>query len=270
MKESPGFDRTKGFALLCFDDIAFNQSFYGYSAFGNENGPELAKYLHLFIHSSLWLHYALLTSPKLGVERRTIYKSDLDDCPIIPWGDLGRDVRKTALGLSQRLLTEDATVFEEIDAFFVELYGLTKRDAEVIRDTLAVAMPFGPVRKAACRRPTPKQQHVFRARVESALTPFFRKLRKECHALPWKGAPDSSPYSVFLLGTTNKPLNFRETMFRDKILPLADQAGTSRIIFEADAGLVIAVLNQWRYWTPSRARLCATEVLRNHMAIFEE
>ena len=165
LKEAPGLDRAKGFALLSFKDVAFNQSFHGFSAHGvpDPDGERLVRYLHLFIHSSLWMHFALLRSPKFGVERRTIYKSDLNDCPMIPWNALSQNQRRTAIALSQRLVKEDATVFDDIDLFFAELYGLTKRNAEVIRDTLAVALPFSETREAACRPPSPEQQSAFRA-----------------------------------------------------------------------------------------------------------
>ena len=270
MKEAPGLDRSKGFALLSFADVAFNESFHGFSAYGLADGEHLVRYLHLFIHSSLWMHFALLRSPKFGVERRKIYKSDLNDCPIIPWNVLKQDQRRTAIDLSHRLVKEDATVFDAIDLFFAELYGLTKRDAEVIRDTLAVAMPFRETREAACRAPTPQQRDVFRARVESALRPFFRKLGHELRAFLWKAAPESSPYSVLLLGTASNPPDFPEAVFRGQILPLANQTGASRVVIEVENGLAVATLNQWRYWTPSRARLCAAEILRNYMAVFEE
>ena len=269
MKEAPGLDRAKGFALLSFEDVAFNESFHGFSASGAADGEHLVRYLHLFIHSSLWMHFALLRSPKFGVERRKIYKSDLDDCPIIPWNALNQDQRRTVTGLSQRLVKEDATVFDDIDLFFAELYGLTKRDAEVIRDTLAVAMPFRETRKAACSAPTPKQRDVFRARVESALRPFVRKLGRDIHGFIWKAAPESAPYSVLLLGTASDPPDFPEADFKEQILPLANQTGASRIVIELDNGLAVGTLDQWRYWTPSRARLCAAEILRKYMAVFE-
>ena len=176
----------------------------------------------------------LVRSPKFGVERRTIYKNDLDDCPIVPWNALNQDQRKTAIGLSERLVKEDATVFDDIDLFFAELYGLTKRDAEVIRDTLAVAMPFSETREAACRAPTPQQRDVFRARVESALRPFVRKLGREVRGFLWKAAPESSPYSVLLLGTASGPPDFPDETFREQILPLANQTGASRIIIDVD------------------------------------
>ena len=66
------------------------------------------------------------------------------------------------------------------------------------------------------------------------------------------------------------PPDFPEEMFHRKVLPLANETGASRVILETDGGLVVATLNQWRYWTPSRARLCAAEILRRHMAVFEE
>lgn len=271
VKESPGSDRARGFALLSFDDVAFNESFHGFSAFGAPDGQLLVRYLHLFIHSSPWMHYALLRSPKFAVERRRIYKSDLDACPIIPWDRLPQEQRRRVAELSSRLVDEgDANVFAEIDAFFAELYGLTKRDAEVIRDTLAVALPYAESRDAACAHPTPEQREVFRARVESALRPFVRKLGREVHAFSWEACPDSSPYSVLLFGTERDPPGFPGELFQKKVLPLANETGASRIILETDGGLVVATLNQWRYWTPSRARLCAAEILRRHMAVFEE
>jgi hypothetical protein len=270
MKESPGSDRTEGLALLSLDDdVVFNESFHGFSAFGLDDGKDIARYLHLFIHSSQWMYYALLRSPKFGVERRKIYKSDLDDCLTIPWKDLDRTQRKAVSELSQRLVNEDSAVFDDIDAFFAALYGLTKRDVEVIRDTLAVAMPFQKARKTACANPTAKQQEVFRARVETGLRPFFRKLGQEVRAEIWKGTSKLSPYSIVLFGTAEAMPTIPVETFEADILPLANQTGASRIIQEIKDGLVVALLNQWRYWTPSRARLCAAEILRNHMAVFE-
>jgi len=272
LKESPGIDRSKGLALLSFKDVAFNESFHGFSAFGAADAQELARYLHLFMHSSLWMHYALLTSPKLGVERRKIYKSDLEHCPIIPWDRLTQNRRTVVVELSQRLVEGDPDVFEDIDAFFAGLYGLNKHDAEVIRDTLAVAMPYDEVRKKACEFPSQKQREVFRARLESGLRPFFRKLRQEVHVSPWprEKANSLAPYSVLLIGTASDPPDFPEDLFEQQVLPLANRTGTSRVIFEADGGLVVGALNQQRYWTPSRARLCAAEILQRHMAVFEE
>ena len=123
--------------------------------------------------------------------------------------------------------------------------------------------------EAACVPPTREQQEVFHARVESALKPFFRKLGQEIHVGAWKDSPKLSPYSVLLVGTAKAAPEFPAEMFDKDILPLANETGASRIIQEVEGGLAVAVLNQWRYWTPSRARLCAAEILQQHMAVFE-
>jgi hypothetical protein len=105
--------------------------------------------------------------------------------------------------------------------------------------------------------------------VESALRPFVRKLGRDVRGFVWEAAPESSPYSVLLLGPASDPPDFPQAVFREQILPLANQTGASRVVIELDSGLAVATLNQWRYWTPSRARLCAAEILRKYMAVFE-
>jgi hypothetical protein len=50
---------------------------------------------------------------------------------------------------------------------------------------------------------------------------------------------------------------------------LADDEGASRLFLELGQGaLRIAIRNQYRYLTPSRARLCALDVLREHGHVF--
>ena len=58
-------------------------------------------------------------------------------------------------------------------------------------------------------------------------------------------------------------------MFRKEVLPLANESGASRVVLELEGGLAVAVLNQRRYWTLSRARLCAAEIINRHMAVFQ-
>lgn len=271
VKVAPGENRESGAALICFEDIAFNESFYGYSANGMQDAPTLARYLHLYFHSSLCRYYVLLTSSEMGVERRKFQKIDLDGCPIIPLAKLTTPQRDTLVKLSVRLEQAQVTptLFDEIDALFAGLYGLTERDVEVIRDTLAVAMPFTKAREAACAPPSPRQQESFCARVASALKPFLRKVGIEIQASISREMPRLSPYPMILLGTARAMPTISPRMFEADILPLANQTGASRIIQEVEGGVVVAILNQWRYWTPSRARLCAAEILRNHMAAFE-
>jgi len=274
VKESPGMRREKGWAFLCFPDVAYDQSFYGYSAGNNREGKLLVRYLHLFVHSIVWLHYALLTSPKLGAERRTIYKSDLDDCPMVPLERLTAVQKRKLQHLSERLTRADTTVFVEIDDFFGDLYGLDELDLEVIRDTLKVCLPYDESRQRACQPPSALELDDFRRRLESLLTPFFKVLGTEPAITPWEPRDDypalDAPFSVLLVGKRGHPLSLPEGLLEDKILPLSNETGATRIILQVEGGLAVGVLNQYRYWTPSRARLLSAEILRQYGGLFEK
>jgi len=270
---SPKSKREDGWALLSLKDVAYNQSFHGYSAARHPDAEQLARYLHLFVHSLVWMHYALLTSPKFGAERREIYKTDLDECPIIPFHSLSTDQRQAVLGLSERLEDEDITVFEEIDDFFGGLFGLDSKDLEVVRDTVEVAMPYIESRDRACNPPSPAERECFLERLESILRPFFKVTGDEpCVAL-WKrdGAflQTLAPFGMFFISKCDTTFASPDSLFRKLLLKLADDTGSTRIIQHVDGGLVVALLNQYRYWTPSRARLLGAELVREHLDVFE-
>lgn len=272
--ESPGLSRESGWALLSFTDLAYNESFYGYSAAGYRNAELLTRYIHLFVHSLIWMHYALMTSPKFGAERRKFYKSVLDECPIIPLDDLSKEQLTIIRSLSGRLEREDITVFSEIDVFFGRLYGLDKLDLEVIRDTLDVCLPYNESRVRACRVPTGAEREAFRRRLEYVLRPFFKVLGKEPQIIVWK--PDDkflqkeSPFNIVLIGERDRAMIKPDVLFRDVILKLADETGTTCIIQQVEGGLLVGLLSQYRYWTPSRARLLGAEIVRQHMSVIED
>ncbi len=274
VKQSPGFYRENCWAFLSFEDIAFSQDFYGYSSADHPDRELLAQYLFLFCHSLIWIHYVLMTAPVFGAERRVIYKTDLDDCPIIPLERLNGEQRHMVTVLSQRLLHSDISVMPEIDAFFGSLYGLDDLDLEVIHDTLDVCLPYGESRVRACEAPTGAEIETFRQRLESVLRPFFKVLDKEPQVIVWK--PDNiflqkeAPFGIVLISERDRTSAEPDALFRDVLLQLADDTGTTRIIQHLEDGLLVGILRQYRYWTPSRARLLGAEIVRQHMGVFEE
>jgi len=274
LRESPGTDRERGWALLSFTDVAFNESFHGYSAFGHPEGELLVRYIHLLVHTLLWMHYALLTSPKFGAERRKLYKSDLDDFPIIPLSDLSSKQKQQLLRLSKRLVHPDQTVFPEIDAFFGNLYGLDQLDLEVVSDTVEVGMPYNESRRRACRPPSDKERHVFLQNLESLLLPFFEVIGKQPEIGLLSSQSDDlhsrAPFCLLIVRTRGSGVPQPGDTLHRHILSLADETGATSIIHEVQGGLGIGILNQYRYWTRSRARLLAAEILRDHTTPFEE
>ena len=268
VKASPPTDRNEGRALLSFDDVAYNESYYGYSAPATPEGELAARYLHLLVHSSLWLYYALLTSGEIGVERPKLQKGDLDRFPIIPIDGLPPETKRLTQKLSAQLLAENTSVFDDIDALFAEIYGLDKRDLEVIADTLEIREPSDELGRRASIPPAESEKRKFKTRLESILSPFFKVTGDEPRVELLKRQP-LAPFGLLLISKLGTRLSDPDALYREALLKLANDTGSTRIIQEVEGGLVVALLNQYRYWTPSRARLLAAELVREHLDVFD-
>jgi len=254
--------------------VAYNESFYGYSANGHSDSKRLCRYLHLFVHSNLLMHYTLMTSAEIGVERPKFQKQDFDDCPIITFERLTDDQRNEVEILSKRLIAEETGVFADIDIFFGKLYGLDDREMQVIRDTLEVRDPNDELGQRGSTPPTTGETEKFRRRLESGLRPFFKVLGKEPEVEFWTPATDGEskeiPFGTFLIYEKGHKLSGQDSVFRSKILPLANETGATRVIEILSGGLLVGILRQYRYWTPSRARLLGAEIVREHLGGFED
>jgi SAM-dependent methyltransferase len=268
VKVSPGGRAETCRAILSLEDVAFDDSFYGYSAATHSESALLARYLQLFAHSKLWIYTALVTSSEYGAERRKLQKNDLDNCPIFPFERLTTTQRHTVARLSGRLTARDLTVFDEIDSFFGNLFGLDSKDIEVVRDTVEVAMPYIESRKRACNPPLPRDREQFRKRLESILHPFFRVTGDEPQ-VEFLKQPPLTPFGLLLITKRGTKISNPDELYREALLKLANDTGSTRIIQEVKGGLVVALLNQYRYWTPSRARLLGAELVREHLDVFD-
>jgi hypothetical protein len=260
-------------AWLATEGVAYSQSFHAASAKGHKDDVDLVRYLQLLIHTEVWIHYALLTSLQLGAERRRILKEDLDGFPIIPWEKLAYEQRTLMRKLSDRLLAGDLSVFAEIDLFFANLYRLKPRDMEVIHDTLSVELPFKSVRAKASAAPSPKQRREFCQRMEGVLRPFFKRLGQTVSVdqPAVRGVTEDCPFSVVRISEEREfALEVQDNIAR-QALELANRTGASMAIIETDTPRTcfVGILNHARYWTASRARLCAVRILREGMGSFE-
>ena len=273
MKQAPGPNRGDAWALLSLNDVAYSRIFHGYSGAGYADGEMLCRYVHLFSHSYLRMYFAFCTKPRFGAERRVLDKADLDDCPIFPFEKLSAEQRRSVAQLSNRLIACDLTVFDEIDNFFGKLFELDGKDMEVVHDTVEVAMPYIESRDRACNLPRPAERELYRKRLESILRPFFKVTGDEVQVELWKPSfaflQTSAPFGLLLISKRGTTLPAPDSLFRELLLKLANDTGSTRIIQQVDGGLVVALLNQYRYWTPSRARLLGAELVREHLNVFE-
>ncbi len=268
---TPGDARSEGRALLCLDDVAYSESYYGYSAKGHPEAKLLAKYVQLWVHCDLLMYFALMTSAEIGMERPKFQKRDFDSFSFVPWDRLSKDDKESVRLLSQRLINEDTGVFPDIDAFFGKLYGLSRLDVEVIADTLEVREPNDELGKRASEMPTAAERKTFFSRVESHLRPLFKVLGKQPDATIWKPSESiEQPFVLFSLTAKGTPLPEPSDLFLRDVLRLANETGATRIIKKVDGGLMIGILRQYRYWTPSRARMLGGEIMRNYMSHFED
>ncbi len=266
---SPGDDRTQGRALLSLTDVAYNESFYGYSAAGHPQGELLARYLHLFMHSNLVLYSALLTSAEIGIERPKFQKQDFDKFIIQPLERLDRADIARIEPLSRRLLRGDATVFAEIDAFFGRSYGLNAQDMQVIADTLEVREPNDELGLRASQPPTKAEINAFCRKVDALLAPFFKRLDLQAETVVWQpGQGTEAPFVFLSLGPKQNGAQPPDRVW-ESVLTLANETGATRVICPTKNGLLIGLLRQYRYWTPSRARMLAAEIIRQHLGVFE-
>jgi hypothetical protein len=270
VRQSPGEDREAGRALLAFERLAYHEVFNGYSAAGHENGEELVRYLHLFVHSDIWQYYLLATSPEFGAERRRARKSDLDKCPFIPFENLRPDQHRKMLSLSEGL-SGGSPQWLAIDAFFAELYGLSDEDLDVVRDTLEVALPYDTARQRACAPPTTNDSKEFRKTLSAVLTPFvaeYGTLTVESVQLAPQQPREGLPFGVLVLSSNGRPdvQAIREGVLA-QVLELADKTGATQVVLQNSPNLVVGIYNQYRYWTPSRATLLAADIVRYHLDV---
>jgi len=118
------------------------------------------------------------------------------------------------------------------------------------------------------------EREAFRRRLDSVLRPFFKVLGKEPQVALWK-ADDSflktdSPFGILVISKKGRAIAKPDALSHELILSLANDTGSSRIIQQVKGGLLVGILSQYRYWTPSRARLLGAELVRQHMRVFED
>jgi hypothetical protein len=209
----------------------------------------------------------------MGAERRTFLKENLENFPFPALDLLTENHRKKALELSWQLETAPDKPWREINDFIFDLYSLDEFDHQVVMDTLEVAPPYKEARQRANSPPSCKERNFFHDGLQRLLAPSFTitdenvsvdeiEVAKQDHALPWY---------FFTISIKNKPSKIVSSGLNELISQVAREAnktGCSRVIVHEEGCLLIGIIGQYRYWTLSRARLCALDILRNHLDVF--
>lgn len=254
----------EGRALYSSKDIAFSESFYGYSTSALPKAELHAKYLLLLFHSRLLLWYALLTSGQFGVERDTLLKLDIDTMPLPPLNSLSGQLQILIEREASRLLGGDPD-WAEINRVIEAAFGLALPESQVVEDTTLVSLPYVSSQRMAEKIPDEDDVAAFLEVLGAELSKFGALAGVEIvtDLLLWS---DEVPWIGFAIRATGQVLSeitSRPFEVLADAFALADREGASRLLVRDRSAVCVFILSKYRYWTPSRARLLALELIED-------
>ncbi|WP_394155985.1 class I SAM-dependent DNA methyltransferase [Loktanella salsilacus] len=256
-------------AAVCEADIAYSETFYGYSPTGHPNAANLVRYLALVLGSRFAVWWALMTSGEFGVEREVVEKATLERMPI-PNFDRLKPEQFCALRDLFEDLVKGVRKWSDVDQWVAELYGLSDRDLQTIDDTLEFSLPYAINRRLAEAPPSPAMQETFCDALAEELRPWSLRYGSE---LKIRLVPvgSLSPWCCIEIITgddlENAVISSGEL---SALLRAADMiAATETDLLLGSSRLLHARLAQARYWTKTRARLYAQHVVWTHLNLLK-
>lgn len=247
-------------------DVAYTESFYGYSAHGHREAEALASYVGLVLSSDLFLWHVLLTSGEFGVERDSIQKRDVDRFPFVPLERLS-DAQKGLLAELAVALHEDAKTARPRAAKFVqELYGIDSSEWRVLLDTLDVGLPYRESKQRAQEKPSEAEVDRFAKTVANIVAKFTPESRVSVRVLPFV---EHRPWRILDLSTSvsngSKAISERDAMHA--LLSSADDLGASQVLVRLDGEhrILVGILTEYRYWTLTRARQLGVHLVQEYL-----
>lgn len=268
--KAPGDDPQTPKAFIASRPLAFSQSYYGYSCADHPDAETLAALLFIIVHSTLFSYFSLMVSVSQGSDHMIFTKQDLDkisfpDVSRIPTAQSAK-IRE----LAYRLEYDSQKPWREIDSFLFRLYGLSEDSVQVAHDTLFSSAAYRRKGRAALEMTSRQHRNLFSAELSLALEPYFdvcgEKVLIEEPEQPdrWK-----QPWFFLAISRAKERVPMDTNLLR-KAMQEANKRSASRIIVRAPRrrGLLLGLLNQRRWWTVTRARLCGQHIVRNHLEAF--
>lgn len=208
-----------------------------------------------------------MTSGEFGFERDVIEKATIDRIAVPPFDGFTPEERRKANDLFALLDKNAEDGWNEVDMWISRLYGLTSRDLDVISDTLKYSLPFSDNKKSAENEPSDAAVRQFCSTLNAELEAWGSRFGKQLVAEP-TSLPNISPWRTLRLRIANAFQNGNAGPDRSwfEFFKVADHLAASEVIFEnSDENCIwIGRLDQARYWTPTRARLVARQMIWEH------
>ena len=269
--EAPGDNIVAPRAFISAAPIAFSKSYYGYSCTGHPEADTLAALIFLIPHSELFAYFCLMTSRRTGFDRQTFNKEEFDALPFPDIAKLNPATKAKICDLAQRLQHDGCKPWKELNEFIFKLYGLDKDAVQVVKDTLFSAASYRKAGAEALHRTTRETRSPFVGSLCEALEPYFDVCGEHVAVREAEFQPDTwrEPWFFLAVSRATDAVQVNATLMR-KAMVAANDRGCSRIIVHAPRkkGLLLGLLNQRRWWTTTRARLCAQHIIRKHLNAF--
>jgi N-6 DNA Methylase len=267
VKKSPPAGIRRIQCAVSLSDIAFNETYYGYTAHKQKTAVHLVKYLCLVIGSKLALWHTLMTSGEFGFERDKIEKYVIQEIPIPPFENLSATDLDGAIKHFDRLAEyETDERWEEVDKFVARLFGLADDDVQTISDTLNYALPFAKNKNAAQSPTDAPLRNLYSKRLGSDLKSWGERFGRNLtvHSVE---APALSPWQFVAVGVGTRPISQVDSTLIQAMQQAADTLSSTEIIYrdEQNDCLFVGRLNQARYWSISQARLVARRIIWEHI-----
>ena len=268
VSKAPGDAPNAPRAYISRQSIAFSKGYYGYSCKGHPDADTLASLIFLLAHSTLFRYFALMVSGSIGADRMIFTKQDFDTLPFPDIEGLSDATKSTIHRLAQRLQQNAKKLWPELDEFIFELYGLDAHAVQVAKDTLFSAASYRRAGRTAFDCTTRETRADFVATLHESLEPYFDVCGQ--HVAVREATPQGDtwrePWFFLSVSRKGETVTVNPNLMR-KAMKEANQRGCSRIIVHAPrkSGLLLGLLNQRRWWTITRARLCAQHIIRERL-----
>ena len=251
------------------ESVVFNESFYGYSPCGHPEAGLLVRYLALVLGSKLAMWLALVTSGKFGFERDVVEKAALDRIPLPDFDKLTQDQRREIDGLIEGLQS-GAKSWEDVDEWVMRLYGLGRRDLQVVFDTLEFGLPFAENKRNGQTVPSADVKEEFCRVLRDELRPWCERFGSTL-AVDQIPLLAMSPWQAIGVRTATRSRT-GTVPARDwaGLLRVADETAASEVLFrDGTDGLLIGLLAKRRYWSKTQARLLAQRIIWSHVELLK-
>ncbi|MCY1328659.1 N-6 DNA Methylase [compost metagenome] len=239
-------------------DVAYSQSWHGISFAGIDRQIDEAQFFQILLQSYVAEFFLLLVDKTFGVERERIEQESISQFPVVPIADLSKRQFAEMQRLSKAMESGlDQALFEKLNSFVFDVYGLDVVERAAIQDTLDTRGPTPASVRRAVMQPSNAERERFFAALEESLDDVLQAsgvavtvVEVPMERLPWRLISIATgPVSA-----TSIPM---EALFKE-----ADESGASLVVLPVSPSHVFVGLpNRYRHWTRTQAVLLAHDLL---------